>query len=151
MSLRRIIYSLLAVCLSLVGLACGLLCLICLIAYVLLHGLGLGSAVLALLCLSCLGLAVMLSGRAAKRESSRLGDAGLRSVKSLWPFRSGTESRSMQTPHLGSLDGVVEPSASTGDGAPARALAPRTEDLRPYGRWSERVHDAGPSQYRNKG
>jgi hypothetical protein len=150
MSLRGIIYGVLALCLSLVGLACGIFCLVCLIAYVLLHGLGVGSAVLALLCLSCLGVAVMLSGRAAKCESKRLGGAGLRSVKTWWRSRSGTESSSMPTPNLGSLDSVSGPSTPTGDDVPAALLAPRMNDLNPYGRWSERADNADSRQSRKK-
>src|SRR5882724_7844004 len=96
MSLRRIIFSLLVVCLSLIGLACGLLCLVCLVAYVLLHGLGVGSAFLALLCLSCLGLAVMLSGRAPTRESKRLGGAGRHTLKTWRPSRRGIRSEGVQ-------------------------------------------------------
>ncbi len=140
MSLRRIIFSLLVVCLSLIGLACGLLCVLCLVAYVLLRGLGIGSAVLALLCLSCLGLAVMLSGRAAKRESKRLGSAGPRFLKTWWPFRSA---------------GVGQP---TGSASIPPALAEGSvptkfreaehwpEELRPYGEWSELPDNVGPHQ-----
>ena len=80
MSLRKIILNLLALCLGTVGIVCGLLCLVCLIALLFWQGLGVGTVVLALLSLFCLLLAVMLSGRAAKRESKLLGGAGLRSL-----------------------------------------------------------------------
>ena len=138
MSLRRIIINLLVVCLSLIGIACGLLCLLCLIAYVLLHGLGAGSAVLALLCLSCLGLAVMLSGRAAKRESKRLGGARLRSLKSWWPSRGGGAA-GVGSPNRGSLDRLETSQASAGNGGAEHW----TEDLRSYGKLAEPPDDVG--------
>jgi hypothetical protein len=83
MSLRRIVLGLLVIWLGVMGIACGLLCLICLILYVLWQGLGISSIVLALLCLFCLGLAVMLSGRAAAATGKPGGfsAAWLRSLK----------------------------------------------------------------------
>lgn len=87
MSLRKLVLNLLVVCLSLIGLGCGFVCVVCLLAYMFWHGLGPGSAALAVLCLSCLGLAAMLSGQAAKGESKRLRGTGLRSLKTRWRAR----------------------------------------------------------------
>jgi hypothetical protein len=88
MSLRKIILNLLALCLGIIGVVCGLLCLVCLIALLFWQGLGVGTVVFALLSLFCLGLAVMLSGRAAKRKSKRLGDV-LRSLNT-WRCPGGS-------------------------------------------------------------
>ena len=150
MSLKRIVLSLLVLWLGLMGIACGVLCLLCLIALLFWQGLGVGTAVLALLCLSCLGLAVMLSGRAAKRESKRLGGAGLRSLKTWWPSQSPTVSGGVRSPHRDSLDGLVVPPASVGDSAPDRAAEHRAGDLRPYGKWSEPPDNIGVSQDRER-
>jgi hypothetical protein len=148
MSLRRIIISLLVVCLSLIGLACGLLCLLCLIGYVLLHGLGVGSAVLALLCLSCLGLAVMLSGRAVNYESKRLGGARLRSLKTRWRSRNAGVAPALSAEtDRGAYH--LKP-GSAGAPPPIREAENWPEDLRPYGEWSEPTDNVGASQNRER-
>jgi hypothetical protein len=95
MSLRKIILNLLTLCLGIVGIVCGLLCLVCLIALQFWQGLGVGTVVLALLCLFCLGLAVMLSGRAAKRESKLLGGDGLRFEYVAAPWRLSVDRKTL--------------------------------------------------------
>lgn len=152
MSLRRIILSLLVFCLSLIGLACGLLCLLCLIGYVLLHGLGVGSAVLALLCLSCLGLAVILSGQVSKRESKQLSGLGQRSLKTWWRSRTGTGAgvasalvaKPSRTRYLESQAG------STTASSPVLEGKNWPEDLRPYGESSEPTNNVDARQNREQ-
>lgn len=132
MSLKRIILSLLALCLGAAGIACGLLCLVCLIALLFWQGLGVGTAVLALLCLFCVGLAVMLSGRSTtRRESKRLGGDGPRSLNT-WqrPGSSGVPgallAKPSRTRYLESQPGsATVPS-------PVREAEDWPEDLRAY-------------------
>jgi len=150
MSLKRIVLSLLVLWFGLMGIACGVVCLLCLIALLLWQGLGVGTAVLALVCLSCLGLAVMLSGRAAKRESERLGGAGPRSLKTWWPSRSRTVSGGVRSPHRDSLDGLVAPPASVGDSSPDRAAEHWAGDLQPYDKWSELPDNIGARRNRKR-
>lgn len=135
MSLKRIVLSLLVLWLGLMGIACGVLCLLCLIALLFWQGLGVGTAVLALLCLSCLGLAVMLSGRAAKRESKRLGGAGLPSLKTWW--RTGSTSdvpRGLVAETSRGRYPERQPGSATAP-SPVREAENWPEDLRPYGEW----------------
>jgi hypothetical protein len=150
MSIKRIILSSLALCLSIAGIACGLLCLLCLIALLLWQGLGFSTAGLALLCLSCLGLAVMLSSRAAKRESKRLGGAGLRSRKSWLPSRWGIGSGSDRGPYRSNSDDLVVQSTSVGDIAPDRVTERWAGDLRSYGKSSEPRNNVGASRIRER-
>ena len=91
MSFRKIVLSMLVLWLGAMGIACGVMCLICLLVYLLWQGLGVSSVVLALLCLFCLVVAVMLSGRAAAhREPVRVANVGVRSVKSWLSSLAGT-------------------------------------------------------------
>lgn len=150
MSLRKLMFNLLALCLSLAGLACGLLCLLGLIVYLFSRGLGLGSAALALLCLSCLGLAVKLLSRAAKRESKQLDSAGQHSLKTWWPLRKSTGSGSGPSPYRDGLDREVLPPGAVEDRTPYRVAKHRTDDLRPYGKWSEPTDNIGSSQNRDR-
>jgi hypothetical protein len=147
MSLQRIVLSVLVVSLSMVGLTCGLLCLLFLTTYVLLHGLGVGSAVLALLCLSCLGLAVILSGRVAKREAKRLSGSRLRSLKTWWRSREAGGAPALYAePDRGAYH--LEP-GGTGALPPLREAENWPEDLQRYGDRSEPPENIG-NQHRKR-
>jgi hypothetical protein len=135
MSLRKIILNLLTLCLGIVGIVCGLLCLVCLIALLFWQGLGVGTVVLALLCLFCLGLAVMLSGRAAKRESKVLGGDGLRSLNTRRrPGGSGAAPAWYRESDRGTYQ---LKSGGTGTLPSLREADNRLGDLPPQGKWSE--------------
>jgi hypothetical protein len=148
MSLRKIILNLLALCLGIVGIACGLLCLVCLIALLFWKGLGVGTVVLALLCLSCLGLAVILSGQVAKRESKRLRGSGPRSLKTWWRLRSGGAAPALYPDYNRSA--YYQKPGGTGALPPLREAGNWPEDLRPYGERSDPHEDVSASQNRER-
>jgi hypothetical protein len=146
MSLRKIILNLLALCLGIVGVVCGLLCLVCLIALLFWQGLGVGTVVLALLSLFCLGLAVMLSGRAAKRKSKRLGGDALRSLNT-WrrPGGSGAAPALYREYDRGTYHLKT---GGTGTLPSLREADNRLGDLPPQGKRSELPELVDPHQHR---
>ena len=132
MSLKRIILSFLALCLGVAGIACGLLCLVCLIALLFWQGLGVGTAVLALLCLFCVMLAVILSGRSAtRRESKRLGGGGLRSLNTWWRTGSPGAPGALLAKPSRTRYPESQPGSPTAP-PPVREAENWPEDLRPY-------------------
>ena len=84
MSLQRIILSMVVIWLGIMGIACGILCLVCLMLYVLWHGLAISSVALAFICLLCLSVAVMLSSRAANRHEPNGVRGGVQFLRTYW-------------------------------------------------------------------
>jgi hypothetical protein len=75
MSFRRILIGLLTVWLGLMGIAFGMLFLLCVSLYLIWQGLSVSVIVFGLLCLSCFVLAGIVLWRGASKEKPKLMDA----------------------------------------------------------------------------
>lgn len=75
MSFRRILIGLLTLWLGLMGIAFGMLFLLCVSLYLIWQGLSISVIVFGLLCLSCFVLAGMVLWRSASKEKSKLMEA----------------------------------------------------------------------------
>jgi len=149
MSLRRIIFSVMAVCLGVVGVACGLLCLVCLIIFLFWQGLGVGTVVLALLCLFCVGLAVILSGRGTtRREAKRPVGSGSRSLKAWWRSCRKDSASALYPAHQRGASYLKLGAAGTPPPVPEEAKWP--EDLTERSPWPEPLDIGGPHNNRDR-